>query len=135
MNNHYQTLKVSRDAPPEVIRMAYKVLCQKYHPDKYPGNRESAERITKEINAAYAVLSNPDKKKAYDEFLDGMEAKGGQEKRHESEQQDYKPKAEPNQETRQNTYDYKAKAKPKPNDFNHGTDNTPARGEDSSPAM
>ena len=86
MNTHYQTLKVARDAPPEVIRMAYKVLCQKYHPDKYPGNRESADRITKELNAAYVVLSDPDNKKAYDEFLDGMEAKGGQEKPRESAQ-------------------------------------------------
>ena len=66
--------------PPEVVRMAYKVLCQKDHPDKYPGNRESAERITKERTATYAVLSNPDKKKAYDELLGGMEAKGGQKK-------------------------------------------------------
>ncbi len=116
MNNHYQTLKVSRDAPPEVIRMAYKVLCQKYHPDKYPGNRESAERITKELNAAYAVLSNPEKKNAYDEFLDGIETKDGQEQDHESAQQDHKAKEEPKQESRHNADESEAKPHYKPYD-------------------
>ena len=116
MNTHYQTLKVSRDAPAEVIRMAYKVLCQKYHPDKYPGNRESAERITKELTAAYAVLSNPDKKKAYDEFLDGMEAKGGQEQARESARKDHKPKEEPKQDSRHNADESEAKPRYKPYD-------------------
>ena len=125
MNNHYQTLKVSRDAPPEVIRMAYKVLCQKYHPDKYPENRAAAEQIMKALNAAYAVLSDPAKRKDYDDFLDEAEAINEDLNHSGTGQQSQKPKAEPNQETRQNTYNYKAKAKPKPNDFNHGTDNTP----------
>ena len=69
MRNHYETLKVARDAPPEVIRMAYKVLCQKYHPDKFPGNRDAAEKITKELNAAYAVLTDPGKRTEYDSIF------------------------------------------------------------------
>jgi DnaJ-class molecular chaperone len=66
MHTHYDNLKVARNAPPEIIRAAYKVLSQKYHPDKYDGKRESAERVMKIINAAYAVLSDPDKRKSYD---------------------------------------------------------------------
>ena len=125
MNNHYQTLKVSRDAPPEVIRMAYKVLCQKYHPDKYPENRAAAEQIMKALNAAYAVLSDPAKRKDYDDFLDEAEAINEELKHSGTGQQSQKPKAEPKQEARQNSYNYKAKAKSQPNDFKHGTDNSP----------
>jgi len=125
MNNHYQTLKVSRDAPAEVIRMAYKVLCQKYHPDKYPENRAAAEQIMKALNAAYAILSDPAKRKDYDDFLNEVEALNGELNKRETEQQSHKPKEEPKQESRHKTYDHKEKAKPQPNDFNHGTDNTP----------
>jgi len=119
MLTHYETLKVARDAPPEVIRMAYKVLCQKYHPDKYPDNRETAERITKELNAAYVILSDTTKRKAYDEFIGEMETKSREEKPRESARQDYKPKEEPKQKeqkARNNTDESEAKAHYKTND-------------------
>ena len=116
MNNHYQTLKVSRDAPPEVIRMAYKVLCQKYHPDKYPENRVAAEQIMKALNAAYAVLSDPDKRKDYDDFLDEAEALNEDLKQSGTGQQSQKPKTEPKQEARQNPYQSQANPQNKPYD-------------------
>jgi curved DNA-binding protein CbpA len=51
-HTHYDNLKVSRDAPIEVIRAAYKSLASKYHPDIHP-NREKATRIMRIINASY----------------------------------------------------------------------------------
>jgi hypothetical protein len=70
---HYDNLKVSRDAPPEVIRAAYKALSQKYHPDRNPGNAEAA-RIMAIINASYEVLSDPVKRREHDQWIMEMEA-------------------------------------------------------------
>lgn len=63
---HYNTLEVTRTASSEVIRAAYKSLSQRWHPDRNPGNRAEAEARMKEINAAYAALSDPQKRAAYD---------------------------------------------------------------------
>lgn len=64
-HTHYDNLKVARNAPPEVIRAAYKSLAQKYHPDKYHDPVE-AERIIKIINGAYEVLMDPEARAKYD---------------------------------------------------------------------
>lgn len=61
----YKTLKVSRDAPSEVIRAAYKVLASKYHPDRNPGDEASA-RMMQNINDAYSLLSDPLRRNEYD---------------------------------------------------------------------
>jgi DnaJ-class molecular chaperone len=74
MRTHYDNLKVAKDAPPEVIRAAYKVLCQKYHPDKHKGNPAEAERIMKIINASYAALSDEETRKAHDRRIEREEA-------------------------------------------------------------
>jgi curved DNA-binding protein CbpA len=58
IHTHYDNLKVSRLAPQEVIRAAYKALSQKYHPDKNPGD-EKAARIMAILNSAYNTLSDP----------------------------------------------------------------------------
>ena len=63
---YYQILHVNRDAPPGVIRMAYKVLVQELHPDKSQQDRGSAEAKLKEINEAYTVLSDPRQRANYD---------------------------------------------------------------------
>ncbi|MGF6696959.1 hypothetical protein OKW38_001571 [Paraburkholderia sp. MM5496-R1] len=68
IHSHYDNLKVSRDAPPEVIRAAYKTLTQKYHPDRRPDD-PSAARVMKIINGSYEVLSDPVKRKDHDEWL------------------------------------------------------------------
>lgn len=61
----YKILKISQDAPDEVIRAAYKVLASKYHPDKNPDDEASA-RMMQHINDAYALLSNPIRRSEYD---------------------------------------------------------------------
>lgn len=65
IHTHYDNLKVARNAPPEVIRAAYKTLSQKFHPDRNSGNTE-AVRIMAIINTSYEVLSNPDQRKEHD---------------------------------------------------------------------
>ncbi len=73
VHTHYDNLKVARDAPPEVIRAAYKTLCQKYHPDRN-GNSADAIRVIQIINSAYAVLSDPEKRREHDEWIARTEA-------------------------------------------------------------
>jgi hypothetical protein len=65
---HYDNLKVARNAPPEVIRAAYKVLAQKSHPDRNLGNADAA-RIMAIINTSYEVLSNPVKRQEHDQWI------------------------------------------------------------------
>ena len=66
---YYEILEISEKASQEVIRMAYKALCKKYHPDVYPGDKSFAEEQIKKLNEAYAVLSDVYKKKEYDDSL------------------------------------------------------------------
>ena len=63
--DYYETLGVDRDAAPHKIKAAYRKLAFQYHPDQNRGNPAALEKM-KEINEAYAVLSDPDKKREYD---------------------------------------------------------------------
>jgi curved DNA-binding protein CbpA len=65
--DYYKILGVVDTAEDAVIRAAYKALMQIYHPDKFNGDRAEAERRTKDIVEAYSVLSDPAKRKAYDQ--------------------------------------------------------------------
>ena len=65
--DYYQILGVNRNASEKEIKQAYRRLARKHHPDLNPGD-ESAEARFKEMNAAYEVLSNPEKRKKYDQF-------------------------------------------------------------------
>jgi curved DNA-binding protein CbpA len=64
--DYYGILGVMPTAEDVVIRAAYRALVQRYHPDRYSGPPDDAERRMKEINEAYAVLSDAEKRKDYD---------------------------------------------------------------------
>ena len=65
--DYYDTLGVARSASDADVKSAYRKLAKQFHPDKNPGDEKAAERF-KEIGEAYAVLSDPEKRKMYDQF-------------------------------------------------------------------
>ena len=65
--DYYQTLGVARNADEKAVRAAYRKLARQHHPDINPGDTGAEDRF-KEINEAYEVLSDPDKRKLYDRF-------------------------------------------------------------------
>lgn len=65
--DYYEVLGVSRDADAAKLKSAYRRLAKKYHPDVNPGNKD-AEQKFKEAGEAYAVLSDPEKRKLYDAY-------------------------------------------------------------------
>jgi DnaJ-class molecular chaperone len=77
VHTHYDNLKVTRNAPPEVIRAAYKSLSQKFHPDRNPGR--DATRTFQIIKSAYEVLSDPAKRREHDDWIALAESGGEQE--------------------------------------------------------
>lgn len=70
---YYDTLQVSRRAHATVIRASYKALTQKHHPDKHPGDEARAHRNMALLNDAYEVLSDPQRRAAYDKVLQELE--------------------------------------------------------------
>ena len=84
--NYYTTLGVRKGASKKEIQQAYRKLARQYHPDVNPGDTTSEARF-KEINAAYEVLSDPEKQKRYDKYgdqwqysdqIEEMQRRGGQ---------------------------------------------------------
>ncbi len=71
--NYYATLELNQGADEKQIKSAFRRLARKYHPDLNPGDK-AAETKFKEINEAYEVLSDPDKKKLYDRYGSNWEA-------------------------------------------------------------
>lgn len=73
---YYETLGVPRNASGDDIKKAFRKLALQYHPDRNPGNKASEEKF-KEISEAYAVLSDAEKKKQYDQYGDAQFQQGG----------------------------------------------------------
>ena len=65
--DYYEVLGIDKSADDATIKKAYRVLAKKYHPDMNPGDAE-AEKKFKEASEAYAILSDPEKRKQYDQF-------------------------------------------------------------------
>lgn len=74
--DYYEVLGVSKDADEATIKKAYRKLAKKYHPDINPGDKE-AEAKFKEASEAYAVLSDADKRRQYDQFGHAAFENGG----------------------------------------------------------
>ena len=76
--DYYEVLGVGKNATDEELKKAFRKLAKQYHPDANPDNKEEAEQKFKEVNEAYEILSDKQKRQMYDQFgFDGPQNFGG----------------------------------------------------------
>ena len=77
--DYYEVLGVDKNVTDDELKKAYRKMAKKYHPDANPDNKEEAEKKFKEVNEAYEVLSDKQKRQMYDQFgFNGPQYGGGQ---------------------------------------------------------
>ena len=76
-SDYYDILGVSKSASADEIKKAYRKQAVEWHPDKHKDNKEAAEKRFKEVNEAYQILHDSEKRKAYDQFGHGAFSPGG----------------------------------------------------------
>src|SRR5687767_6016509 len=81
--DYYQALGISRTASEADIKKAYRKLARQYHPDVNPGNKAAEEKF-KQVSNAFEILSDPKKRKLYDEFGEEAAKLGFDEKKAEA---------------------------------------------------
>ena len=74
--DHYKTLGIGRGASADEIQKAYRQLARKYHPDLNPDDRSAKEKF-QEVQKAYEVLNDPEKRELYDRYGSSFEQMGG----------------------------------------------------------
>lgn len=87
---HYDNLGVSRNAPDEVIKAAYRTLSKIHHPDLNPGSPVAVKKM-KSINESYDILCDPQKRKLYDDWLRRQEVSGGVKPENQAEKSKWPP--------------------------------------------
>lgn len=115
--NYYEILEVSETASAEVIKASYRALVRKFHPDVYVGDKGYATEQLKVLNAAYEVLSDPIKRRIYDDYL-----KSGF----------YKPDANRSQRHYERDENQNQKSKGESNKAEYSTDSEKSGGKDTS---
>ena len=66
--DYYKILGIKQDADQDTVKKTYRKLAMQYHPDRNPGSEKMANEKFKEINEAYAVLGDPEKRRQFDQF-------------------------------------------------------------------
>lgn len=114
MKDFYEILEVSPNASQEVIEKAYKVLAKKYHPDlqQTPQDKKIAEEKMKELNEAYAILQDEQKRKAYDEKYQVQKEIEKQKERQAMYTQNPNPSVNPNSSQRVYAYSPQSNVSP-----------------------
>ena len=134
--NYYQVLGVEQTATEQEIKIAYRNMIKAFHPDYYNGNAVFAEAKTKEINEAYEVLKDSDKRKNYDIYLSQLNASSQGEilmqKKRAEEAERKRREAEQKAETERKRFEEEQKKRIKAEELynaNNSSDMQPAKKE------